>query len=333
MSFLDVLDSIGTGQRPAPPAPPQAQRSSNASTKPARPSSNPKIANPSSTNSRSSLDRVQSVLNVAKRKVDDAFAGVEKPSQPPIRQTHSSGIQNKTLPLSPPSGAAYKNVPARTNSPASSTTPAKAPPKGSFAALMAEAKAAQERKAQSQVGLIKHQPTQKEKLSRSERKKREEEEKAMKAKLGKQPQHNSKVEKKAQLKPKQRVESSYKGTAKPAAPVSSYKGTAGLPSKHKPFSADARNRAGKQSSRYDEYLGTDEEDEPEGSEVDEGDDGYGSDATSDMEAGVFDVEEEESRALQEAKVDDARELALENKLKREKEERKRKLEALAKKRR
>ena len=54
-----------------------------------------------------------------------------------------------------------------------------------------------------------------------------------------------------------------------------------------------------------------------------------SDASSDMEAGAFDIDEEERVALQKAKEDDARELALENKLKREKEERRKRLQALA----
>jgi SPT2 chromatin protein len=195
---------------------------------------------------------------------------------------------------------------------------------------MAEAKATQKRRTQSEVGLIKHQATSKVRMSKSERRKQEEGEKATKAKLGKQPQHNSKVEKRARFDPKKRPESSYKGTAKPAPPISSYKGTAGLPSKHRTSSTDNKHKGGKAPAKYDEYLGTDEEDEGDESVVDVE---YGSDASSDMEAGAFDVEEEESKALREARADDAREIALENKLKREKEERRRRLEALAKKRR
>jgi hypothetical protein len=103
----------------------------------------------------------------------------------------------------------------------------------------------------------------------------------------------------------------------------------GLPSKRLPSSR-------RQGSRQDEYLGTDEEDEGEGSEmagsgIDE------SDGSSDMEAGAFDIEREEQAALRAAKEDDAKELALEMKLKREKEarrksaieERRNKLQTLA----
>jgi hypothetical protein len=308
MSFLDVLDSIGTGQRPAVPRPQQAS---------------PAIPKPVLTNG-------------VKRKVDDAFrAGPERSSQPSGKRGSASGTQGGKIPPNASSQAASKNAPARVNSPASASAaaPAKAPPKGSYAALMAEAKAAQKQRAKSEVGQIKHQATAKERLSKFERRKRDEEERSLKAKLGKQPQHNSKVEKKSLSTQKQRHASSYKGTAKPAPPASSYKGTAGLPSQHKPSSMSGRHKGGNKSTRYDEYLGTDEEDEGDESEPVDIDNGYGSEASSDMEAGAFDMEEEESKALREARADDARELALENKLKQEKEERKRRLEALARKRR
>ena len=70
------------------------------------------------------------------------------------------------------------------------------------------------------------------------------------------------------------------------------------------------------------------EDEIDDDEI-QGDVGYDSDASSNMEAGAFDIDEEERVALQKAKEDDARELVLENKLKREKEERRKRLQALA----
>lgn len=86
---------------------------------------------------------------------------------------------------------------------------------------------------------------------------------------------------------------------------------------------------GVKKNRYDEYLGTDEE---EDSEADLQEEGYNSDASSDMEAGAFDIDEEERAAMRAAKEDDARELAEENRLKREKEERRRRLISLAGKR-
>ncbi len=328
MSFLDVLDSIGTGQRVAAP---QTPPTFSPTPEPPHPLSNSTTAKTNFAVSRNSTNGVSLPENGTKRKAGEAFKAVSgRPTRPSPKQGPHSRLQDRSVPTNASSQAASKVLPARVGSPAPLSATTKAPPPGSFAALMAEAKAAQEQKAKSEVGLIKHQATTKVRQSKSERRKQEENERAMKAKLGKQPQYNSKVDKKARLDPKKRAESTYKGTAKPATPMSSYKGTAGLPSQHRPSSADLRHKGGKSSSRYDEYLGTDEEDEGDEDMVD---DGYESDASSDMEAGAFDVEEEESRALREARADDAREMALENKLKREKEERRRKLEALARKKR
>jgi SPT2 chromatin protein len=331
MSFLDVLDSIGTGQQATAS---QAQHGPSATSKPPQSLFSLTTAKSNAANSRQLLNGASVTSNGVKRKVGEAFKPVaEKPSPQPPRQGTLSGTQDRKVPVKPSSQAALRSPTSKVGSPASSSVSTKMPPKGSYAALMAEAKAAQKQRAESLVGQIKHQATQKERISKSERRKREEGEKAMKTKLGKQPQHNSKVEKRVRSEPSKRSESSYKGTAKPAPPVSSYKGTAGRPSQHLASSAGARHKASKQPPRYDEYLATDEEDEGDEIEMGGVDGGYGSDSSSDMEADAFDVEEEENRALREAKADDAREIALENKLKREKEERRRKLEALAKKRR
>ena len=113
-----------------------------------------------------------------------------------------------------------------------------------------------------------------------------------------------------------------------APPSSSYKGTMGL-------SASRPAKPLPKRKKYDEYLGTDEEDvsdDMDGYGEDEEDD-HGSEASSDMEAGLDDMDAEEQRALRAAKEEDARELALENRLKREKEERRRALQSLAEKRR
>lgn len=81
--------------------------------------------------------------------------------------------------------------------------------------------------------------------------------------------------------------------------------------------------------KYDGYLGTDEEDE--GDLEDDSPDDYddASDASSIMEGGFDDWEREEKIALQAAKRDDAEELALEARLKREKMEKKQRMAALA----
>ncbi len=108
------------------------------------------------------------------------------------------------------------------------------------------------------------------------------------------------------------------------APKSGYKGTMGISGSGK-RSQDAKAK----KSRYDDYLGTDEEEDSDMAEGEEGD-GYYSDASSDnMEAGFEDMEGEDRMALRHAKDDDAREQALESQHRREKEERRRKAMALA----
>ncbi|KAI1764022.1 hypothetical protein GGR53DRAFT_495276 [Hypoxylon sp. FL1150] len=71
----------------------------------------------------------------------------------------------------------------------------------------------------------------------------------------------------------------------------------------------------------DDFIDYDDDDEdPRGTGY-----GYASDASSDMEAGLSDIDVEERRAELLARQEDKREQALEEKLKREKEERKRRL--------
>lgn len=131
---------------------------------------------------------------------------------------------------------------------------------------------------------------------------------------------------------KKPVEVGYQGTARPAkAPVQvGYKGTA------RPASAPASTSRGgtpaaktkpkPAKGRYDGYADWSDLDDEEGEE----EEGYASDASSDMEGGVWDVEEEETLALKVAKKEDAEALAEEMRLKREKEDRKRRLEAMSK---
>ncbi len=331
MSFLDVLDSIGTRERTNSSL---GQQSSTAILEQPQPLPIPLKAKPEPT-SHSPLPSGSSDVPSGTNKSihNPSRSAPHQPQQVLPKQKHSSGLQQRTASIKVMSQTSPQTLPARVAKSASLVTSAKKPPSGSFAALMAEAKVAQQQRAKSEVGQIKHQATVKERLSKTERKRREDEEKGLRLKLGKRPQHNSKVEKRVQPGAKARSESSYKGTAKPMPPVSSYKGTAGRPSQHRSSPSGPRQQKGKKSTRYDEYLGTDEEDEIIGSDVDELDDKSKSDVSSDMEAGALDVEEEESKALREARADDAKELALENKMRREKEERRRRLQALANKRR
>ena len=134
---------------------------------------------------------------------------------------------------------------------------------------------------------------------------------------------------KAQRKP---ADVGYQGTARPAkapAPVA-YKGTARPQAAAAPTSRGgtpaAKPKPKQEKGRYDGYADWSDLDDMED---DEGDD-YASDASSDMEGGMWDVEKEEQEALKFAKKEDAEALAEEMRLKREKEEKKRKLLALSK---
>lgn len=133
---------------------------------------------------------------------------------------------------------------------------------------------------------------------------------------------------KLQRKP---AEVGYQGTARPvktAAPIG-YKGTARPQSATAPSSRSgtpaAKSKARPEKGRYDGYADWSDLDDMEDDEED-----YASDGSSDMEGGMWDVEQEEQMALKAAKKEDAEALAEEMRLKREKEEKKRKLMALSK---
>ena len=84
------------------------------------------------------------------------------------------------------------------------------------------------------------------------------------------------------------------------------------------------SRRSKYEDEYDEdmddFIDYDDEEDDVGPRYD-----YDSEGSSDMEAGLSDIDTEERRAELYAREEDRREQALEEKLKREKEERKRRL--------
>ena len=261
-----------------------------------------------------------------------------RPAAPPLNAPKPSNEKILSVPR-PKLDVTAGGVPTRPGSaPTTPTTSTpKAPPKGSYADLMARAKQAQTEKAQtSQVGMIKHQPTQREKVSKVAERRRQEDEKAKAAKgksaaglpaPGGKPEFKSRSVSPAKKTDQPKVPKAPRPPLH-APPSSSYKGTLGK------VSSRAAKPPPKRSARYDDYLGTDEEDASDdagGYGADEVDD-CGSEASSDMEAGAFDLDEEENKALKYAKEEDAREAALENQLKREKEERRKRLMGLANKR-
>jgi hypothetical protein len=245
---------------------------------------------------------------------------------------------NAAAPLKLPAWGTAASIAAPSKPPASgnpaSTAPAKPPPKGSYADLMMKAKALQQQKT-LQVGVLKHQPVPKEKLSKAEKKKRALEALAEKkaARLGKPALPAKPSAKPANpaapaVKHREPEENAYKGTSRQTTAASAYKGTANKASRHggadRPGRGDPRRI---RPSRRDEYLATDEEDE--------GDDGYddyddyGSDESSDMEAGLEDVEREEEAALRAARMEDEEDIRAEVAAKKAKLERKQKLASLA----
>lgn len=180
--------------------------------------------------------------------------------------------------------------------------------------------------APTNVGTLKHQSVPKERLSKMERKKRmmEARTKEKDARSGKKDSASSGGGAAAARK-REPEELSYKGTSRPtqtAEPV--YRGTAGLPSRRGPNDRKAQHV---KRSRMNEYLGTDEEDE--GDYADDYDDYYSE--SSDMEAGLDDVEQEESSALKAARKEDEEEWEAEQAAKRAKMERRKKLTALSSK--
>jgi hypothetical protein len=118
----------------------------------------------------------------------------------------------------------------------------------------------------------------------------------------------------------------YAGTARPKP------GSAKVHSKSSASASASRHDRGPDRYRDDRYgssskrYASEEEDEEEDQE-------YDSDVSSDMEAAAFEVDEEEELAARIARREDAEALAEENRLKREKEEKRRRLAAMAKSRR
>lgn len=241
-----------------------------------------------------------------------------KPSRPPISLSSSSAT-----------------MPYRGTAPATPTTltgeALKTPKKGSYAEIMARAKANQSKPS---VGTISHKP--KEQIAPSYKKELKLKKKALKdKKLGikndSRPGSSGSMSSSPAPGPvanKKVAAPVYKGTAKskPQLPQPTYRGTM-KPASTTAKPPTARDRdANPRKARYDEYAATDEDDLDDVEE-----DEYDSDGSDDMEAGFTDVEQEESLAVKAARKEDEEEAKLEAKLKKEKEERRKRLEQLAKK--
>ena len=200
---------------------------------------------------------------------------------------------------------------------------------------MAKAQAAQEAAKAAGPSTIKHKPV--DKLSRRERARMLEEQKAQgkavakggkAAAVGPQGDSSRSGTPLAPGQKKKAPELSYKGTMKKPTTVEreplTYKGTM-----RRPDPAAAREKEKQKRLKDDKYSGYVSWSDLDDAEDDEPVD-YESDVSSDMEGGFDDMEREEMSALRAAKKEDQEALEEEDRLKREKLERKRKLQQLSK---
>ncbi|KAF3482097.1 uncharacterized protein GIQ15_04856 [Arthroderma uncinatum] len=358
MSFLNsVLSSIETGEVSFTPPPPPKSTTPDSTSSGPKPSLNSKLAATSISGNNGytgtshkrkageELPRPAAPRNERFPKtLPERFASSQSSTPTPRSPRDSDAVRKPGSKPASSNSNASKPALAKPNAAAVSSKP---PPKGSYAAMMAEAKALQT-KAPAAVGLIRHQAVPKDKKSKVQQKRMTEEAKQREPVNRKTSSDRpgaapaSRSTKDAILKARQAEVSkqdTYKGTARPRPgsqpPTKSsepaYTGTSGLPPRRTPGKDGLYGRNRGRSAVRNEYLATDEEDEGDyGYEDDE--EGLYSDE-SDMEAGFLDVEQEEQAALRIARREDEEELRLEMAAKKEKMERKMKLNALAKSRR
>ncbi|KAL9085733.1 MAG: hypothetical protein Q9165_007482 [Trypethelium subeluteriae] len=207
-------------------------------------------------------------------------------------------------------------------------------PKSRYLATLEKAKAAQA--AKSSVGIIKHKPIErlqkKDRLAlKAEASGRKKPHDAKSTPSNKDARNGFKSEdaSKVKLKP---ADSAYKGTMRPsAAAPTAYKGTmrpsastTSLAKGHSSASDKSRSKEKGRMAGYASYSEADSFDEEDDEELEEEEEegGYGSDMSSDMEAGMDDVFDEEQMSLRVARKEDDEALKEENELKARKEARK-----------
>lgn len=255
------------------------------------------------------------------------------------------------------SSSSAKVAPAKPSPTTSTATGApKAPPKkGTFAEIMARAARAQQEKA-NMTGVIQHKPMERtSKLGSGKLKKTIEHGTAITKKngarsvggtrdglknglskgrdaktVGKARPNSSgsdvqEKEKEKKFKKAAVAGTGYQGTARPL-PSKNVASRSGRPAASRASGgllAPPKSRSSKYESEYDEEL--DDFIEYDDDDAEPGRYDYASDGSSDMEAGLSDIDYEEKRAERAAREEDRKEEAMLEKLKREKEERKRRL--------
>ncbi|KAI0889460.1 uncharacterized protein GGS22DRAFT_153947 [Annulohypoxylon maeteangense] len=319
---------------------------------------------PHRTNSPATNGRYEPPVPTGPRVIGSSSNGRPTPgsntTQP--RSSTSTAIRPK---LSSASLAAAAKAPLARSSPTTPTSsdPSKPPKKGSYAEIMERAKKAQAKIVPGKVGVIQHRAIEKNRPVKPEPKSgmaknangktysgsarpssanrgvpragmassdgRNGASKNVGGNTSTKARHGSlggEAEKK--LKKAATATTGYTGTARPRPGATSGKSSS---SKKGPsykagglLAPPRSNRRDKYEDEYDDdlddFIEYDDDEDPDPRHYD-----YASDGSSDMEAGLSDIDVEERRAEVLAREEDKREQALEEKLRREKEERRRRL--------
>ncbi|KAL5604326.1 hypothetical protein BROUX41_002299 [Berkeleyomyces rouxiae] len=356
-SIGNLLAQISGGSSSQAP-PPRASSASRPERR-TEPSMRPTPVSRPAPNPTSGTNASRSVPTPSSRPVQRPTSSTRSlPSQPPTRPNPatrpstaaSHGISKPGYGASRSGSSALKATP-RPVQPSTSAPPKK----GSYAEIMARAQRAQE--VMGQVGKIQHKKVEKG-LSKKERMEQMDRMKAeQKAAVNKKPVSTARVSNarvggepapgvrksaiasgpkaKKPAEPEKKIRkpppsTGYTGTARPSAPVSK-------PKNHTPGGALLKTSTYKRSrsaSRYepedeelDDFIDDDEDEEedPRGYGRQYRYDDYDSDGSSDMEAGLNEIDHEEAMAERIARNDDRLEEERERQRKAEKERRKREL--------
>ncbi|KAL8664809.1 MAG: hypothetical protein Q9168_007841 [Polycauliona sp. 1 TL-2023] len=274
-----------------------------------------------------------------KKSTEATVAARVSPTKQAARPTVSTSKSALAVPYRGTSRPSPSSPSPASASPTTAPARSAPPKKGSYAEIMARAATNN----QSQSGVIKHKP--KDTISvKQEIKMRKKGilpngkagvKDVRKGKVGRNsnsPVGSSTKSKNSSKKPL--PQPSYKGTAAPK-PQPTYRGTMNMKpgssisntARRKDSKSDRSRSSSINPSRRGGQYESEEEEEDE-DDVDEEENGY-SDESDDMEAGAFEVEQEEIAARKAARKEDEEELRIENQLKKEKEDRKKRLAMLA----
>ncbi|KAH8820332.1 hypothetical protein F5884DRAFT_43439 [Xylogone sp. PMI_703] len=294
----------------------------------------------------------------AKTSLENSSAQVPPTKKNQMSHSYNSNSAVKLAPSTNQRPGQTKYVPptpkaAPPAAPATSTTTSssKPPKKGSFAEIMARAKAAQANL--GAVGKIQHKKIEKREREDIKGRRIQKLGKTLASdkangKLGQMPlkdgrngaqEHSGKIgvvsksSEKDKGQPEKKIKKAalattgYTGTARPK-PGGARLGAAS--SSRSTMNGHRSHGYGGTSSSKRHYESEEDEDEDEEEDEEEEEDYY-SDVSSDMEAAIFEVDEEEAYAERIARQEDAEALREEMRLKREKLEKKKRLMAMAKK--